>query len=135
MNTEITRANDADREKYAKHLSTLYAEGYVTDEEAAQMRDKIFAARDLTTLHYIFAGMPLPEKKMRISGLNQDHPERFWAAGGICFAVMVIIPVAIAIVIGNPVGSGMTAALWGMGLAGFAGLIALFVRAFRVFDW
>ena len=61
MGAEITRACDADRERFTEHLSFLYGKGYVTEAEAEALRQQIMSARSLSLLESTLSGYPLPE--------------------------------------------------------------------------
>lgn len=60
MGTEITRAGDADRQRYVDHLNELVGDGYVSPVEAEALRDQIMRARSLKVLNDTLSGMPLP---------------------------------------------------------------------------
>jgi len=61
VGSEVTRASDADRERYIEHLSTLFADGLITTRaEMDQLRDQIMAARSLKILNDTMSGFPLP---------------------------------------------------------------------------
>lgn len=62
MGTEITRACDADRERFTEHLAYLYGKGFITtDAEAEELRRQIMSARSLAVLNSTLSGYPLPE--------------------------------------------------------------------------
>lgn len=65
VGSEITRAGDADRERYISHLNGLYASGYIDDQELEDMRTQILAARGLPGLDNLMAGFPLPAPPKR----------------------------------------------------------------------
>lgn len=61
MGSEITRASDADRQRYEEHLSTLFADGFIrTRAEAEQLRTQIMEARSLSVLTSALSGYPQP---------------------------------------------------------------------------
>ena len=61
MGSEITRASDADRERYERHLSYLFSEGYIkTRGEAEELRTQIMEARSLSMLTSALSGFPPP---------------------------------------------------------------------------
>lgn len=61
MGNEITRACDADRQRFADHLAFLYGQGYITEAEAEALRQQIMSARSLSILYSTLSGYPLPE--------------------------------------------------------------------------
>ena len=89
MTCEVTRACDADRERYLSHLNgKLVGEGYVTPDEADEMQDLIFAANKLTNLEAILTnrGLPVPPRPVlpQVQSLRRrDYgiPENFLPAG------------------------------------------------------
>ena len=61
MGSEVTRASDADRQRYVDHLSYLFAEGYIkTRAEAEEIRDRLLEARSLSILDNTLFGFPQP---------------------------------------------------------------------------
>lgn len=72
MSGEITRAGDADRQRYIDHLGTLYAEGFITEPEVESLRAKILESRSLRMLEMILDGFEQPPPPM------PAHPGRDW---------------------------------------------------------
>ena len=86
MGSEIQRVSDADRERYADHLSYLFSEGYVrTSAEVDQLRDQIMEARSVKMLSDALDGFPPPPvpEQPRDWGI----PER-WAPVTISVAIL-----------------------------------------------
>jgi hypothetical protein len=94
MGTEITRASDADRERFAGHLSVLYGKGYITEAEAEEIRQQILRARSLSVLESALSGFPQPENQRPKT--DWGMPERFLPAciaAGITGIMVAVVPV------------------------------------------
>ena len=93
MGSEVTRASDADRERYAEHLSYLFAEGYIrTRSEADQLRGQLLEARSIKVLNDTMSGFPLPP--MPPQRRDWGIPER-WAPVTIAAGALGILTAAV----------------------------------------
>jgi hypothetical protein len=88
MGTGITRACNADRERFTDHLSVLYGKGYITDAEEDALREQIMSARSLSVLYSTLSGYPLPEEPVPPAARRRDWsvPEN-WVPACIATAI------------------------------------------------
>jgi len=94
MDSEITRACDADRDRYAQHLPLLHARGFITVEEWDAKLDAVYASTTRTDLDAVMAGLPRPRAA---PGHRRDWglPVRFVPActlGGIAGLLVAALP-------------------------------------------
>lgn len=65
MGQEITRASNADRDRYANHIPELFTQGLITEEQMFHMLDMVLKAQTLVQLDDLLAGLPQPEMQPR----------------------------------------------------------------------
>lgn len=118
MESEVTRASDADRQRYVEHLSTLFADGYIKNRaEAEQLRTQLLEARSVSVLKSTMSGYPLPPmpRQRRDWGI----PER-WApitiAAGVLGVFIAAVPTAALAHHGDSFANMLTAAFLAIGI-------------------
>ena len=96
MGAEVSRAGEADRERYDAHLDELWVHGFVTKEtELDSLRDRIMRSSTLLELDRVLDGFPKPEplphaKRARDWGVPRNYlpPTIVAATFGLLLAVM-----------------------------------------------
>ena len=107
---EITRACDADRERYLMHLPGLHARGYITQAQWDEMSDKVLAATDLAELDKLLYGLPKPARaprrwRDRDWGIPRNFVPAVVAAG---FAGLLLTTVPATVLTGHGIPAKVT---------------------------
>lgn len=130
MGQEITRASNADRDRYANHIPELFTQGLITEEQMFHMLDMVLKAQTLVQLDDLLAGFPQPEMQPR----PRDYavPRNFvpvcaaWSLVGLTLAVVPVA--ALWDIRGAPAATVAAAcALWGVWIT-IVAVIAMFVK-------
>jgi len=118
VRSEIQRACDADRERYAEHLSYLFAEGYIkTQAEAEQLRDQLMVARSVKVLNDTMSGFPLPPmpRQRRDWGIPERWGPVTIAVGALGILIAAVPTTALAHR-GDSASNALSAAFFAIGL-------------------
>lgn len=96
MGTEVTRAGDADRQRYYDRLDQLFDSGHIASaQELTSMREEVLNARSIRSLNMVLDGMPpqpLPPQR-RDMGIPRNYIPPC-AAGGFLGLLIAVLPSA-----------------------------------------